>query len=999
MSMENSNENTLPAGRPNRLKLAIHWLMLIVFTVTSVAPSAHAFAGTGVGVFDQPGGGAGVDPANDEDARYRAFFERAREEAGAVAGKADKYGRLPAAARQEEARAGLDSLIDELDSIEQAIDEEFEETGELVRSKKLPKTIRARHDAAFAGIKSEFDAVRRDIRQVQKERDAKKRKSLAEGLYRRLDAPRFERSQQEFDPSALPNSSLAPNKDNKPRVTEDEYIASGLVGNPLRRVAQASGYTYGNLPGASDPAFLAATDEVVLTADIRAKATELGNEPVRIYEWVRNNVQWAPTWGAIQDASHTLSSQRGNAFDIASLTIALLRAAGYPARYVHGTIDVPEAQFRNWVGGFQNINAAMEYASSGGVPLGPVTAAGRVTKVRMEHIWVEAAIDFHPSRGTKNRDADSWVAMDPSYKQLDVLPGLNIAQVTGFDVNASTTAYLNSGSSNESEGWSTGFNSSILENARRQAATQLGSYVALNLPNATMGDVLGGLSIQVVASQALPSGLPNKVIATGSRYAVIPASLQQRITFAFGKDLTGEPIDPRTFSWSTLNGRNVILSFRPATPDDEAALRSLLPPGEVYNPSQLPASIPAYLVRVIPEIKLDDTVLMSGPSMTLGTDMNFVFNPTFAGRDTKSFSYKLPAGSYLAVAVVAGSVAPLRLSQSEARMQASRAIIESGSTQGLSKDRLLGDMFNSGMLDYYAQYAALGDFSQRRFNGRFDLAAGLGSFGFEPRVSYTFGVPRSVSGGGAVMNVPIVNIVGADSLDRTATVDQTFQLGILSSALEHTIPESLFANGEQSGAEAISAVKALAKASSAGQRIYRITPANQAQALPLIQHNAATMAEIRSALAAGKTVLTHTSAVSIPGWSGAGYVILDTETGSAAWKIAGGANGGAFLFAGAMLLIVAAIAFFPPLAILGVAAFPIIAALVVAGLHLLLIGALFHPEALFDGCAGLYAAEYALGILGLPLFAVAGISAQALGWVLGLSDLAINVADDVFCEP
>jgi transglutaminase-like putative cysteine protease len=66
-----------------------------------------------------------------------------------------------------------------------------------------------------------------------------------------------------------------------------------------------------------------------------------GTNPVAIYNWARNNVQWQPTWGAIQDASHTLSSQTGNASDIASLTISLLRASGIPARYVHGTIDVP----------------------------------------------------------------------------------------------------------------------------------------------------------------------------------------------------------------------------------------------------------------------------------------------------------------------------------------------------------------------------------------------------------------------------------------------------------------------------------------------------------------------------------------------------------------------------------------------------------------------------------------------------------------------------------
>src|SRR5690606_38908708 len=156
---------------------------------------------------------------------------------------------------------------------------------------------------------------------------------------------------------------------------------------------------------------------------VQAKAAELAHNPVRIYSWVRNNVQWQPSWGAVQDADLTLSAQRGNAFDIASLTIALLRASGFPARYVHGTIDVPEDKFRNWVGGFEHINAAMAYAAAAGIPITAVTSGGVITKVRMEHVWVEAALDFYPSRGAVNHAADTWVPMDPSFKQYEFLTG------------------------------------------------------------------------------------------------------------------------------------------------------------------------------------------------------------------------------------------------------------------------------------------------------------------------------------------------------------------------------------------------------------------------------------------------------------------------------------------------------------------------------------------------------------------------------------------------
>jgi hypothetical protein len=52
------------------------------------------------------------------------------------------------------------------------------------------------------------------------------------------------------------------------------------------------------------------------------------------------------------------------------------------------------------------------------------------------------------------------------------------------------------------------------------------------------------------------------------------------------------------------------------------------------------------------------------------------------------------------------------------------------------------------------------------------------------------------------------------------------QAGILSSALEHAVPEQLFVNAQHPG-KGISAVKALQKASAAGQRIYWIILTNQ----------------------------------------------------------------------------------------------------------------------------------------------------------------------------
>ncbi len=160
----------------------------------------------------------------------------------------------------------------------------------------------------------------------------------------------------------------------------------------------------------------------MLTEAIQAKAAALIYNALAIYNWVRNNVEWLPTWGATQSADHTLGSLKGNALDIATLTIALLRASKIPARYVHGTIEVPIEKFMNWAGGFTNAEAALRFAASCGIPTEGIITGGKLASARIEHVWVEAATDFEPSRGAVNKAADSWIPLDPSLNNTTSKP-------------------------------------------------------------------------------------------------------------------------------------------------------------------------------------------------------------------------------------------------------------------------------------------------------------------------------------------------------------------------------------------------------------------------------------------------------------------------------------------------------------------------------------------------------------------------------------------------
>lgn len=792
--------------------------------------------------------------------------------------------------------AALKSLRTDLDALDRQAIADFNTIEQHIKDKNLPAIILQRHREAVATYETEMAAVKANLDaigsatndtartvRILKARDHLKAKQAKKG------------PKTKFDPNDLPNKSLQPNPNNKPKLTPGEFVRAGLISNPTVKLAAHGSFRIDQLPNASDPAYLAATTEVTLTDAIRAKAAELNHDPIQIYNWVRNNVEWIPTWGATQDADVTLGSKRGNAMDIASLLIALLRASDIPARYVHGTIEVPADNFMNWAGGFTDVKAAGDYASSGGIPTTGIVTGGKITKLQMEHIWVEAAIDFQPSRGAINRSADSWVQLDASYKQYDYVKGLDIIAMSGINAEALTQSFASSGAVNIAEGWVTGLNPAVLRNAQSQTQIMLENYVNENLENGTVGDLIGGRKIIPHLSSVLPATLPYRQTVSGARFGTLPNQLQNAMTFGFGTDFLGDPVISVTLPWPRLNNHKITLSFEPATEADEQTLKSLVPTGPITHPSQLPRSIPSYLVNVIPRIAVDGQVIVQGNAMRLGEDLSFYFGIQHVSNNVShSYTYAVAAGSYLSIAVAGGSVSSNALQTLRGRLQQTKATLDTGNAQSigmLAREHTLGDVYQAGVLGYFAQYLALLHTASVSQELRYNLPIAYGSIGYEPNVSQLFGFPRAISSGGIGVNVRLSQITSSSDGDASRAGRFGLHAGMLSSALEHVVPEQILSTPTQT-VEGISAVKALQIASQQGQRIYHITQANQFQVLPNLRLDALALTEINQALATGREVVAHTDRISVPGWTGEGYILVDPQTGSGAYKIAGGTNGG-----------------------------------------------------------------------------------------------------------
>ncbi len=83
-------------------------------------------------------------------------------------------------------------------------------------------------------------------------------------------------------------------------------------------------------------------------------------------------------------------------------------------------------------------------------------------------------------------------------------------------------------------------------------------------------------------------------------------------------------------------------------------------------------------------------------------------------------------------------------------------------------------------------------------------------------------------------------------------------------------------------------------ASAEGQRIYTIKSTNLATVLQEMTIDQAVKDEITQAVNAGYEVTTSQHPITRNGWTGVGYIIIDPQTGSGAYKISGGSDGAIF---------------------------------------------------------------------------------------------------------
>jgi hypothetical protein len=204
------------------------------------------------------------------------------------------------------------------------------------------------------------------------------------------------------------------------------------------------------------------------------------------------------------------------------------------------------------------------------------------------------------------------------------------------------------------------------------------------------------------------------------------------------------------------------------------------------------------------------------------------------------------------------------------------------------------------MLAYFAVNDAVGQLSARAAKMVEIRRPSFGNFFLTGKVRWFFGFAQSMSFPGLTMDANFISTISSDHYNKTADiVAYNSAQAARYSAYEHLIPEQMFNTDPSNPVEGASAVKALSRAAEQGQKIWTITHANLDLALSRIQVAKSFKDDIRQSVLAGRTATVSEKNVTIGSWNGVGYVLADNQTGAAAYKISGGANGGT-VFLGAL---------------------------------------------------------------------------------------------------
>lgn len=300
------------------------------------------------------------------------------------------------------------------------------------------------------------------------------------------------------------------------------------------------------------------------SARITALARALENNPDRIYQFVRNTILFEPQFGLHKGADGVLLDGSGGSFDQSQLMVELLRASGYQARYVFGTVSLTGAEAASTLRVDTGRQACILLATAGT----PATVGGQtscanvgatVGAVQMLHVWVQANI------------GGTWYAFDPSLKTNTRINGIDLWSAAGASA-ASAWSNVASGVA-VSGGDLTGVNAGYIQTDVANYATTLQNTLIASHSGKSLKELTGGWEIERTEAVLRNTSLPNQLAVSAYWAGDVPAPYRATVRLqTAGFDHTFDL--PSIYGWRTqaqIQGRGLRVAVRKEEHLDAAA--------------------------------------------------------------------------------------------------------------------------------------------------------------------------------------------------------------------------------------------------------------------------------------------------------------------------------------------------------------------------------------------------------------------------------------------
>lgn len=620
--------------------------------------------------------------------------------------------------------------------------------------------------------------------------------------------------------------------------------------------------------------------EVIFNSLIQNLAEELNNNPVEITNFVRNFVIYEPYYGAKKGALGCLQEQICNDTDAASLTIALLRAAGIPARYKKSAIVVPVVELQSLLGVTETKTVFAAFAWNE-VPIFLEDGSGldnttletadftNVENLVLEWTYVEAFYEYAERGGNLSNelsftaattttevqeilaaDVDyakkTWIPIEVIFREYSHTPNEIVAETANFDTASFWRDFF------EYQG-----ELAPLEKYLEDLKNLTGKDLADSQYQSTRVGVETSFQILPPTLPYLAgSGTSTDVTLAEETWSTLPDERRSQVRLTLKKEVDDSTVLTQTFFGSAINNQPIELAYEGATDTDQATIESY---GGIH-------ATPAELVALIPYFSLGLTKYSTDVPISIGETLILQFEYLEKGEvehtDEKFSVAGNREGIYLALSRIQEDAFLDDLTDPN---QNSKILLEGNAE--LARQYLKRNQENSEFLEKALDI---------EHNTIFERAVVT-----QNRVlSEVNNVPTTFDFQGLTIDAAsyIIHYSRRDDY-QNHTQDFTLLWG-----LEGSYAEAQFFT-DIAGLEAISTVKGLQYAYANPQEytVYEIDSSN-ASTIDSLNLSDNTKANMHADVQAGRTILTPDQFVTSGNWSGIFYVSLE-ENGAGTYAI------------------------------------------------------------------------------------------------------------------